>query len=97
MTITNDDNIKSWSTVSQVELEKFGNGDFGRTEMLNPSIFQLIGDVKDKKILDAGCGNGYLSRILAEKGARVTGVEPGESMYQFAVDKEKKWTIRNYV
>ncbi len=87
---SNDDNIKKWSTVTREELESFGDGDFGRTEMLNPTIFQLVGDVSGKTVLDAGCGNGYLSRMLAKKDAAVVGVEPGETMYQFATETEEK-------
>lgn len=90
MSISNDDNIKKWSTISRGELENYGNGDFGRVQMLNPAIFQLLGDVKGKKILDAGCGNGYLSRLLAKKGASVVGVEPGETMHQYAIETEEK-------
>lgn len=89
MSISNQDNIKKWSSVPVEEMENFGDGDFGRTEMLNPALFQLLGEVKGRKILDAGSGNGYLSRMLTKKGALVVGVEPGESMYQFAVEKEK--------
>lgn len=29
----------------------------------------MIGEVSNKKIYDIGCGNGYIDRILAEKGA----------------------------
>lgn len=90
MRISNNDNIKKWSTVTQEELEKFGDGDFERTQMINPTIFQLLGAVTKKKLLDAGCGNGYLSRMLAMKGAEVIGVEPGETMYRFAVSTEEK-------
>lgn len=39
-------------------------------------------------MLDAGCGNGYFSRMLAERGAEVVGVEPTEAMVTFARDKE---------
>lgn len=88
MTVSNDDNIKKWSTVPPDELENFGDGDFGRLQMLNPAIFQLVGNVSGKKILDAGCGNGYLSRMLAKKDALVVGIEPGETMYQYAIEKE---------
>ena len=38
-------------------------------------ILVLLGDVANQDVLDAGCGEGYLARILAARGARVTGVE----------------------
>jgi SAM-dependent methyltransferase len=38
-------------------------------------LLELLGDVTDLDVLDAGCGEGYLSRILAGRGARVTGVD----------------------
>lgn len=34
-----------------------------------PEILRLLGDVKNKKILDVGCGPGLLTRQLARKGA----------------------------
>jgi 2-polyprenyl-3-methyl-5-hydroxy-6-metoxy-1,4-benzoquinol methylase len=42
--------------------------------LLRP-ILRLLGDVANQDVLDAGCGEGYLSRILAGRGARVTGVD----------------------
>jgi 2-polyprenyl-3-methyl-5-hydroxy-6-metoxy-1,4-benzoquinol methylase len=43
--------------------------------ILNPCVEKLIGDVEGKMLLDAGCGEGYLSRRYARKGAIVTGVD----------------------
>jgi SAM-dependent methyltransferase len=40
-----------------------------------PHILGLLGDVTGQDILDAGCGEGYLARILAGRGARVTAVD----------------------
>ncbi|HSU72961.1 MAG TPA: SAM-dependent methyltransferase, partial [Candidatus Binatia bacterium] len=36
-----------------------------------PATLSLLGKVKGKKILDAGCGPGIYARILHNKGARV--------------------------
>ncbi|MFI5916259.1 class I SAM-dependent methyltransferase [Dactylosporangium sp. NPDC051541] len=43
-----------------------------------------------RRILDAGCGNGYLSRMLASRGAEVVGVEPGRSLFEFATEHESR-------
>lgn len=88
---TNQQNIHAWSQFPQEEIEKFGDeGDFGRQHLLNPNLLELLGDVKNKAILDAGCGNGYLARKLAKLGAKVTGVEPAESLFQYAAAREKQ-------
>ncbi|NWF94898.1 MAG: methyltransferase domain-containing protein [Candidatus Thorarchaeota archaeon] len=43
--------------------------------ILNPCVERLLGDIKGKTLLDAGCGEGYLSRHYARIGALVTGVD----------------------
>lgn len=90
MGATNESNIKSWSDYSLEEIEKFGDdGDFARQHLLTPTILSLLGDVKGKKILDAGCGTGYLSRKLAKLGAVVTGIEPSE-IVKYDIERETK-------
>ena len=37
----------------------------GLRDLLDPIILEVLGDIKGKQILDAGCGDGYLSRKLA--------------------------------
>ncbi len=49
-----------------------------------PAMLSLIDDVKDKKVLDAGCGYGYYSILLAKKGADVTGIDISEKMIDLA-------------
>lgn len=91
MSISNKNIIQSWSIISQDEMERFGaEGDFSRQHILNPTLLKLLAEVSGKSILDAGCGTGYFSRMLASKGARVTGVEPADSMFNYAVSKEKE-------
>lgn len=38
-------------------------------------IADFVGDLKDKTVLDLGCGGGLISIPLLEQGARVTGVD----------------------
>jgi SAM-dependent methyltransferase len=55
-----------------------------------PAMLSLIGDVGRKKVLDAGCGYGYYSILLAKKGAIVTGIDISEKMVKLAKDDADK-------
>ena len=64
--------------------------DWTRDEMNNPAMFDILGDIKDKKILDLACGEGFNSRIMARKGANVTGVDFSNKMIELAIEEEKR-------
>jgi len=90
MPVDNKANIKKWSSVPANIIAEFGDeGDFSRQHILNPTLLGLLGDVKGKHILDAGCGNGYLCRKLVKLGAVMTGIEPADSLFQYAQEKEQ--------
>jgi 2-polyprenyl-6-hydroxyphenyl methylase / 3-demethylubiquinone-9 3-methyltransferase len=69
------------------ELEKFSelahrwwdpNAEFKPLHEINPlrldHIDRLVG-LKDKRVLDAGCGGGILAEAMAARGAHVTGID----------------------
>ncbi|MEO3752299.1 class I SAM-dependent methyltransferase [Streptomyces sp. B6B3] len=87
---TNEDAIRQWNTLPREALEAMEpDGDFAKRHLINPVLLRMLGDVRDQRILDAGCGHGYFSRMLAERGARVTGVEPTDAMFGYAREKER--------
>jgi SAM-dependent methyltransferase len=43
--------------------------------VLGPALWESIGEVRGRRVLDLGCGNGWLSARLAALGAEVTGVD----------------------
>lgn len=46
---------------------------------LTKSVIELLDKEKNKKILDVGCGNGYLVRLLVENGFDAFGIDASES------------------
>ena len=56
----------------------------------NPAFFEFIGDLSQKTVLDAGCGEGYNTRILAGKGANLVGVDISKNLIALALKKEEQ-------
>lgn len=91
MNQSNSNDIVRWSKVSQQDIEAFGDeGDSARQLLLTPRMFELIGNIEGKTVFDAGCGTGYLSRKLAQSGAKVTGLEPAQSFFDHCIQREKE-------
>lgn len=73
-----------------LELQKFSelahkwwdkNSEFKPLHEINPLRLEYIDglvDLKDKRVLDVGCGGGILSESMYFKGASVTGIDLGE-------------------
>jgi SAM-dependent methyltransferase len=72
------DAIGGWQASALGWIEGQGEeGDASRREILDPCLDTLMfPSVKDKKVLDVGCGEGRYCRKLARQGAIVTGIDP---------------------
>lgn len=71
-------NADFWTQIIREQHDKF------RTELTNDAVLQAIGDVTGLTALDAGCGEGYMSRTLAEGGAKVTGIDFSDELIRAA-------------
>lgn len=88
---TNEEAIRRWAEFPREVLDAMEpDGDFDRRHLLNPVLLRMLGDVRGRRILDAGCGHGYLSRLLADRGAQLTGVEPAQPLYDYAIEREAR-------
>ncbi len=64
-------------------------GDFNHKHFIIPEVLRLL-DVKEgEKILDVACGEGTVTRHLAKKGARITGIDYS-NMIDYAMKKERE-------
>jgi len=79
-----DDNAAWWT--EQVRNRK----DIAREFHNNPAFLALLGDLSGRDVLDAGCGEGYNTRLLARAGARMSGVDISERMIALAVEEERR-------
>ena len=82
--------------VDEVELNKFSNlahkwwdktSEFKPLHDINPLRLNYIDravTLKGKTVLDVGCGGGILSESMAERGAKVTGIDLGEKALKVA-------------
>ncbi|WP_327116098.1 class I SAM-dependent methyltransferase [Nocardia sp. NBC_01730] len=83
--------IERWSQIPHDVLDEMEPaGDFDKRHLLNPVLLEMLGDVAGRRILDAGCGHGYSSRMLAARGADVTAVEPAAGLFAYALHKEQE-------
>ena len=88
-----DDDIEgaaAWEAIADGWAERVRTEtDWNRKHTLDPAHLAMIGDVTGLRVLDAGCGEGRFARMLAELGARVTGMDFSHRMIELAAEKEQ--------
>ena len=83
--------IAAWDSDADAWAERVRTGtDHNRVHVLDPATLTVLGDVKGKRILDMGCGEGRFSRMLAERGASLTGIDLSSRMIELAREAEEK-------
>ncbi len=87
-----------WNAIASNWDARYGEeGDKFRVHLLNPALLDILGDVAGKHILDAGCGNGYLCRMLARRGAKMVGVDLSSGLIEIARSREPELGIVYHV
>lgn len=76
---------EAWDHAADAFVEGQESGrDYYRLDFLGPAQVEACGDVRGARLLDVGCGGGYLAREMAARGARVTGVDISPRMIEHA-------------
>jgi ubiquinone/menaquinone biosynthesis C-methylase UbiE len=96
--LTKQQMASEWSAAAQNWIEKVRSpgGDPSRSGVLDDWMLDAVGDVRDLDVIDLGCGEGRFSRMLAERGARVTGIDLCEPMIRAAEAsrlREEKYAV----
>jgi len=92
--VTEDQISQAWDRLAEKWNRGYTEyGDTNRKYIIDPAIFRLLGSVRGLSILDAGCGNGYLCRLLAKKGAKMVGVDLSKRFIEIAEQKEKEFPL----
>jgi 2-polyprenyl-3-methyl-5-hydroxy-6-metoxy-1,4-benzoquinol methylase len=68
-------NSDFWIKIIREKLDRY------RTDLTDQAVLQALGDVRELRVLDGGCGEGYMSRLIAARGAReVVGIDTSSSL-----------------
>jgi 2-polyprenyl-3-methyl-5-hydroxy-6-metoxy-1,4-benzoquinol methylase len=74
-----DANAEFWLRIIREHRDRY------RTELTDPAVLDAISDPSGLAVLDAGCGEGYMARELARRGARhVNGIDTSGEMVKAA-------------
>lgn len=77
-TDTYADNAHFWVKIIREGLDPY------RTELTDEQVLDAVGECSGLDVLDGGCGEGYMSRFLLARGARVVGIDTSDSLIQAA-------------
>ncbi|MFT4311197.1 MAG: class I SAM-dependent methyltransferase [Candidatus Woesearchaeota archaeon] len=77
--------INEWDELAQNYESEFYTTQY----ILLPSVLKEFEGVENKLVLDLGCGFGYFSKIIKDKGAQVVGLDSSKEMINIAKDKDK--------
>jgi len=82
-----NDNADAWT-----ELSRAGY-DVCRNLFNTPTFLQILPDISNLRGLDIGCGEGNNTRLLARRGARMTGIDISERFIEHARSEEERETL----
>jgi len=77
-----DANAETWARHVRAGYDAF------RELYNNPAFFSFVGDLRGWEVLDAGCGEGYNTRLCARAGARMAGIDISPRMIELARKEE---------
>jgi ubiquinone/menaquinone biosynthesis C-methylase UbiE len=81
-------NSEFWVKIIRQGLDRY------RTELTDAAVLGAIGSCDGLTVLDAGCGEGYLSRYLAGRGATAFGIDTSGALIAAAEREGERLSLR---
>lgn len=89
--LTDADVDANWSRNADIWAATYDErGDRTRKCFSDPVLLAFLGEVAGTTVLDAGSGAGYLSRLLARRGASVIAVENARRFHEIALEYQSR-------
>jgi ubiquinone/menaquinone biosynthesis C-methylase UbiE len=79
-----NESAESWAKLARAGYDIY------RDHLNTPTFFAMLPDVEGLAGLDIGCGEGHNTRLLAERGARMSAIDISEVFIKHAKDTEKE-------
>jgi ubiquinone/menaquinone biosynthesis C-methylase UbiE len=73
-----NESAEAWTRLARAGYDVY------RDHLNTPAFFEMLPDIQGLAGLDIGCGDGYNTRLLAERGARVSAVDIAEAFLEHA-------------
>ncbi len=77
-----DANAQAWTRLVRAGYDHYRDG------LNTPAFMEMLPDVEGPSGLDIGCGEGHNTRLVARRGAKVTGTDISETFIRYAREEE---------
>lgn len=68
-------NIADWDRIAGTYAEVTGTPDDRIYHQLRDVLWESLGNLRGRRVLDVGCGHGWFTKLMIEAGANVVGVD----------------------
>jgi ubiquinone/menaquinone biosynthesis C-methylase UbiE len=94
--VSQEEAMQCWDDGAEEFAGRFKrNEEFFHKHIINPTLLNLLGDVKGKAVLDVACGEGHFSRKLAEQAKgdiQITGIDASKKLIDIAQKKNEPFS-----
>ena len=79
-----DENAEAWTELVRAGYDHYRDG------LNTPAFLEMLPDVENLSGLDVGCGEGHNTRLVSNRGARMTGIDISETFIRHAREEEDR-------